>query len=436
MKQVLILASLIAMNSISNAASIVSIVLNIGETYQIARPANDRIWVENRKPLEINSKNGSITLAGKAEGSTVVQVGNTSYRFEVVIPTKKNLMRQFENKLEKILGLKVKIIRQQVTITGKLFSWDDWMALADISKNLDIPYNMSAEIPTSIKKVVNQHLTEVIEQAGLPPISIEFSRPLQARLSVIDAQFEKYKRILSPFGIHLEKDVDAINIAPVVKVEITVAEIRRDLKQTYGVQWPQSYSATLLPDGQRQFEQLIFTANALENQGQGRILASPSLLCRSGKEAEFLAGGEFPIKIMNLKMQDVIWKKYGVQLKVRPKADTSGRMSIGLDVEVSTIDDSRTVDGVPGLLTNKISSQFDLAKSQTIALSGLIKNETGRSSQGLPLLGRIPILGSLFSSKDFRENRTELVIFVRPSVIKESQNDLPRMGHLGEVPND
>jgi len=436
MKQVLILASLLALSCIGNAAPILSIVLNIGETHRIPQPANDRIWVENRKPLDIDSKNGYITLTGKAEGSTAVQVGNTSYRFEVVLPTKKNLVMQFDGKLKKILGLKVKIIRQRVTITGKLFRWGDWLTLAKISKDLDVPYNMSAEIPPSIKEIASRHLTEEIEQAGLPPAPIEFSRPLQARLSVNDTLFENYQRILSPFGIHIEKDVDAINIAPVIKVEITVAEIRRDLKQTYGVQWPQSYAATLLTDGQKQFEHLIFTANALETQGQGKILASPSLLCRSGKEAEFLAGGEFPIKIMNLKMQDVIWKKYGVQLKVRPKADLSGRMSIGLDIEVSTIDDSRTVDGVPGILTNKISSQFDLAKSQTIALSGLIKNETGKSNQGLPLLGRIPVLGALFSSKDFRENRTELVIFVRPSIISESKNNLPHFGHLGEVSGD
>ncbi len=437
MIRTLVLSSFLLLNStVSFAAQKTSVVLSIGQMHRLPHPPNDRIWVENGKPLEIDTKAGFVTLTGKSEGHTAVQVGKTSYRFEVVVPTKKELLIQFESRMPSILGLKTKIFRHQVTVTGKLFRWEDWLALAEISKNLEVPYHMSAEIPPSIKAKVAKHLTEEIEQAGLPPVSIEFSKPLLVRLSVSDPIFEKYQQVLSPFGVRLEKDAEAISIAPVVKVEITVAEVRRDLKRTYGIQWPQTYAATLLTDGQKQFEHLIFTANALETQGQGKILASPSLLCRSGKEAEFLAGGEFPIKIMNLKMQDVIWKKYGVQLKVRPKADISGRMSIGLDIEVSTIDDSRTVDGVPGILTNKISSQFDLARSQTIALSGLIKNENGKSSQGLPLLSNIPVLGALFSSKDFRENRTELVIFVRPSVISESKNNLPHPGHLGEVEGD
>ncbi|RYZ78230.1 MAG: type II and III secretion system protein, partial [Proteobacteria bacterium] len=173
-------------------------------------------------------------------------------------------------------------------------------------------------------------------------------------------------------------------------------------------------------------------------QGKGRILASPTLLCRSGKEAEFLAGGEFPIRMMNLRMQDVVWKKYGVQMKVRPKADSSGRMSIALDIEVSTIDGSRGVDGIPAMLTNRMSSHFDLSKPQTIALSGLIKNEESNRQAGLPLLSRIPVLGALFSSRDFQENRSELIIFVRPSIVKENSGPTitPNRPHLGELNHD
>ncbi|MBC7370694.1 MAG: hypothetical protein H7326_03960, partial [Bdellovibrionaceae bacterium] len=85
----------------------------------------------------------------------------------------------------------------------------------------------------------------------------------------------------------------------------------------------------------------------------------------------------------------------------------------------------------------RISSHFDLLKSQTIALSGLIKNEESKASAGLPLLQRIPVLGALFSSKEFHENRTELVIFVRPSIFRENeiQNPAPTLGHIGEVRN-
>ncbi len=94
-------------------------------------------------------------------------------------------------------------------------------------------------------------------------------------------------------------------------------------------------------------------------------------------------------------------------------------MSVELETNVSSIDKSKTVEGVPALHTHKLISHFDLAESKTIALSGLIKNESGESSEGLPYLAQLPILGSLFSSKDFLENRTELVILVTPKLMED-----------------
>jgi pilus assembly protein CpaC len=94
-------------------------------------------------------------------------------------------------------------------------------------------------------------------------------------------------------------------------------------------------------------------------------------------------------------------------------------MSIAIETEVSTLDKANAVDGVPGILTNRVSSHFDLTKPQTIALSGLLKNEDSKKVDGLPGLAQLPIIGPLFGSKEFADNRTELVIFVRPSIMQE-----------------
>jgi pilus assembly protein CpaC len=217
------------------------------------------------------------------------------------------------------------------------------------------------------------------------------------------------------------RDEQSLDIAPTIKVEITVAEIKRNLSLKYGLRWPSGYSAKILKTGETELDDLPFNLTALESQGYGKILASPNILCRSGKEAEFLAGGEFPIKIMNFKTQDVVWKRYGILLRVKPRADSAGRISLSIETEVTTLDDAHKVDDIPGLLTNRVSSHFDLTRPQTIALSGLIKREEGNSSEGAPFLSRIPVLGALFSSKDFRENRSELVIFVRPVILSEDE---------------
>ena len=93
-------------------------------------------------------------------------------------------------------------------------------------------------------------------------------------------------------------------------------------------------------------------------------------------------------------------------------------MSIELETEISSIDKSREINGIPAIHGHKVVSQFDLIQSKTIALSGLVKNETGTAREGLPFLGQIPVLGKLFSSEEFLENQTELVIFVTPELME------------------
>ncbi|HEY8269810.1 MAG TPA: pilus assembly protein [Pseudobdellovibrionaceae bacterium] len=401
------------------------LLLKIGDDHKLPLPANHRVWIQNRKILSVATRGGFLVLNGNGEGFTTLQVGTKSYQVQVIQPLKKTLLQNFEKELHHILGLRLIIKKYQVTVSGKLYRWEDWLQLAKISEETGVTYAMSAEIPASLQAKALSHWQQEFSVAGLPPVPIHFAHPLQARLAIDPQQFAKYEAILGNFGVLLEKDSQALDIAPVVKVQITVAEVRRDFALNYGLQWPSGYSATILANGQKEFENLMLNATAFEHQGRGKILASPNLLCRSGKEAEFLAGGEFPIKMKTFKMQDVVWKKYGILLKVKPKADSSGRMSIAIETEVSTIDNSRSVDGIPGLLTNRISSHFDLAHSQTIVLSGLIKNEEGKSTEGLPLLSRIPILGALFSSRDFKENRTELVILVRPTIVKENATEPP-----------
>lgn len=436
-KRFLVLVSLFLFSSLNSQAE--SLILKIGDEYKLPIPANHRVWVQNRKALSIQTRGGFLVLNGNTEGSTALQVGAKTYQVQIIQPLKKTLFVNFEKELEKTLGLRLKIRKHQVTVSGKLYRWEDWRKLAKISEETGVSYAMAAVIPPSLQTKAIRHWQQEFIKEGLSPVPVHFSHPLLARLSVKPSYFAKYEEILGPYGVMLEKDLQALDMAPVVKVQITVAEVRRDFALKYGIQWPSSYSARVLTTGEKEFEDLILNANAFEQQGRGKILASPNLLCRSGKEAEFFAGGEFPIRISNYKMQNVLWKKYGIVLKVQPKADSSGRMSIALETEISTIDNSRSIEGTPGLLTNRISSHFDLTRSQTIALSGLIKNEEGKSAEGLPLLSRLPILGALFSSQDFRENRTELIILVRPSIMRENPvQDLPiePPQHLGDLNHD
>ena len=279
---------------------------------------------------------------------------------------------------------------------------------------------------SSMQASVQNRISDILNSQGLPMQNLLFRGSIQALIADKSEFHTALTDTLHSFGIVVNKSKDNIDISPLIKVQITVAEVRKGSLLSYGVDWPNSYSAQILPKvfGGEDAQSINF--RFLESQGLAKVLASPNILCRSGKEANFLAGGEIPIKIINYKTQDVIWKQYGIVLKVQPRADLSGKMSIALESEVSSLDDAHAVDGVPGILTNKIQSTFDLSETRTIALSGLIKSEQSHKSQGLPGLSHIPILGDLFASKDFQENRTELVVFVRPEIVSSGSLEAKR----------
>jgi pilus assembly protein CpaC len=262
---------------------------------------------------------------------------------------------------------------------------------------------------------------EQLKAIALFPYKLELNANPQIHLNESQPQLRELSRFVQSYGIRIVLSPTALSLEPIVKVHITVAEIKKSTANKYGIGWQDSYPAKILPKGLL-MDDLEISLNAMEASGEGKVLASPNLICRSGKEADFFAGGEFPIKIINFKLQDIVWKKYGILLKVKPTADMSGRMSITIETEVSGFDGSKTVDGFPGLYLNRVQSTFDLTESRTIALSGLLKKEDHQQNQGIFGLANLPILGSLFSSKDFREDKTELVIFVRPEITNLAAN--------------
>ncbi len=169
--------------------------------------------------------------------------------------------------------------------------------------------------------------------------------------------------------------------------------------------------------------QLGSTIKLLQSKGVARILAQPKLVTRSGSSAEFLAGGEVPIPLANNDgAMDVTFKQFGVILKISPKADPEGFIETLIDVEVSRVDDSLQVLGIPGFTTRRTAMEMNVQSGQTMVISGMLQAEDSKAVNKLPGLGSIPVLGELFKSRDFQEATTELVIFVTPFLVDpESQ---------------
>lgn len=164
--------------------------------------------------------------------------------------------------------------------------------------------------------------------------------------------------------------------------------------------------------------------NLLAQEGKATILSAPQLSARNGSEATFLAGGELPYTVSSINGPTVLFKPYGIRLAIQPRVNQSGAIRATIDSEVSSIDNSVTTPSGPALLTRQTKTEFNVLDGDTIVLSGLVSRDQSNDIDKLPLLGDIPIIGALFRSKRFRNQETELVVFVTPRVIDSRTPDL------------
>lgn len=171
--------------------------------------------------------------------------------------------------------------------------------------------------------------------------------------------------------------------------------------------------------------------NALERKGLSKTLAEPTLLALSGERASFLAGGEFPIPVLQGSNNGdgegggngitVEFKPFGVSLGFTPTVLGDKVINLVVEPEVSSIDPSAsiTVNGlvVPGLQTRRASTTVELRDGESFAIAGLLRKDFQTTVNQLPILGSIPIIGSLFRSSDFKKGETELLIVVTPRLV-------------------
>lgn len=397
------------------------IIIGVSAQRILAARGASRISVSNGRVLKVEDLGATLRLTGRKPGIAAVSVNGKTWLVHVLTAASHHLYDRVSTAIAHMQGLEARVEDGQIVIAGRLLRVSDWLRLAELASPTT-RFIFKAEPDDSLRSELLARFSDLLRSSSLPQPDLQLA-PAVVRLSSERADLAaRFERVLGPFGFVLEKNAGVLTLEPSVRVHILVTELRKKFMRRLGIQWPASYQAQLLPTWSapgQSTDPLTVQLQALEETGAGRILASPNLLCRSGKEAQFLAGGEFPLKVTVRKQHDVIWKRYGVLLKIKPQADFSGRMSISLETEVSSIDTSHTIDGLPGLLTNRIESHFDLKGSRTIALSGLIRQDSGEAASGLPGLTSIPILGALFASREFREEKSELVVFVTPEVLNE-----------------
>lgn len=168
--------------------------------------------------------------------------------------------------------------------------------------------------------------------------------------------------------------------------------------------------------------------DVLDQKGKINVLANPTLVCTHGREAEFLAGGEFPfVGSVDQNGSPVIeFKEFGVKLKFTPWiAIRSGRVELNVENEVSSLDTSNCQQGagglqVCGLLKRTTKTTVELVDGDSLMISGILSREERNTMQQVPWIGSVPILGNLFKNGDLQKFDRELVVIVTPRIVKPS----------------
>ncbi len=174
------------------------------------------------------------------------------------------------------------------------------------------------------------------------------------------------------------------------------------------------------------------TLKALERRGAVRTLAEPTLTAMSGQEAEFNAGGQFPVPTgVEDNRLTFEFKDFGARLKFTPSVKSSGSIGLVVDTSVTepTPEGSLSVEGVtiPGVKERRAKTSVELQAGQTLVIGGLLQDNVRQQISRMPGLGDIPILGTLFRSRDYIHSQTELIVLVTPTLAfpEDSRPTLP-----------
>ncbi|MGD0519874.1 MAG: pilus assembly protein N-terminal domain-containing protein [Terracidiphilus sp.] len=168
------------------------------------------------------------------------------------------------------------------------------------------------------------------------------------------------------------------------------------------------------------------TITALSTKGVTEVLAEPNILAVNGKEASFLAGGEYPYPVAQAAAGGtatitIMFKEYGIRLNFIPVVTPRGTIRLQVAPEVSSLDFTNAVElsgfEVPAITSRKMKTEVELADGQSFVIAGLLDNNETETFQKIPFLGDIPILGKFFQSMSKNKTNTELIVLVTPEIV-------------------
>jgi pilus assembly protein CpaC len=403
-----------------------------------------------QQPVSFSGSSGAITTPGPAAiapdatqvdllvgRSTLVNVGSTIQRVSLTVPDVADAL---------VTGTQQLLIHGKAPGVISLFVWDRSGAIKTYAVN------------------VRRDLTQLIEQMQnlFPgePVSVTGSGKDVVLSGTVSTKYvvDKAAEVAGGF---VEKKENVVNLlkqqegvaSNQVMLRVRFAEVSRSALQELGAsfvangyksQWYGRTGTQQFPEPEwDQQGRLVFSdflnlfvlntrqglggvIRALQSKGLFQSLAEPNLIALNGKEASFLAGGEYPYPVVQpgsgSNAVTIMFKEFGVRLTFTPTVLANDLINLKVRPEVSSLDFSNaiTLEGfrVPALSTRRTDTEVELENGQTFAIAGLMNNTMNNTMQKIPGIGDIPILGYLFRSRAYQKNQTELVVMITPTIVR------------------
>lgn len=382
------------------------------------------VLVSNPEVLDavVQNSNQVYLLAkdiGEANAIFIGEDGRKLLFLEVSIARDLSLLSDSIRRLVPGSDIKVEMIGENIVLSGSVIDPVDATRAATLAERFS----------KRSSKIVNLIKTAAKEQVLLRVKVAEMSRDAIRRIGV-----DLPKVALQAGDFSFAQVVR--NAFPVTNAIISQAAPAGSVGGVPGV----NAGAAVQPGWQRGNQSITAFIQMLERRGLIRTLAEPNLTAISGETAKFLAGGEFPVPVAQTNDKVTVeYKQFGVSVAFKPVVMSPGRISLKITAEVSEISSEGAVQAggisLPGLKVRRAETTLELPSGGTLAMAGLLSDETRQSVEGVPGLKSIPMLGALFRSNDYRRRETELVILVTPYLAKHAaRNQLaePGQGYASE----
>ncbi len=432
-------------SSPSSAATLGGTVrLTLGQQVVLDVPAPlEQVAIGDPKVVDVKliSEGRQILITAVGRGTTDVLTWDmygkqSSTVVQVILKDVRLIRNEVQGILGDIEGVEVRVVGERVVIDGEVYTRRDFDRIKTVADIYPNEVTMLARMSSSVTRLIASEINRSLIKNGYADVRAEgIGSKIFLEGTVLKQ--DDLATIDTLSGAYFDTCVNLVRVGGVaedlVLIDIHFVELGRDILKKVGVSWDDSarfevssiqYTIDLVQSGadtgRIQLEAgRNFGANLdlLDSKSIARVLANPRLVCKSGEEAEFVAGGEIPIVLILADRAVVEYKRYGIILKVSPLAHRDGRVSASVAAENSALDFSVQVNDYPGLTTRAVNTYVTLDKDKVLVLSGLVDQVDAKGVDKVPVIGSFPVLGELFKSRDFTNQNSELVIFLTANLM-------------------